>query len=107
MQALVDFSQHQYLILSGGACCIHVSHRCLHPFAALRRLRSFPSLHLTNQSKPPTLFIAAGRSKDETLAVAKTFVTVWPPYIDAGKTIPQGRRIPKEAAGAYLFMAVG
>lgn len=29
---------------------------------------------------------------------AKAFVTVWPPYIDAEKTLPEGRRIPKEMA---------
>lgn len=28
----------------------------------------------------------------------KEFVTVWGNYIDAGKTIPEGRRVPKAGA---------
>ena len=51
---------------------------------------------------PPNHQPAAGRSKDETLAAAQKFVTVWPPYLDSGKTLPQGRRIPREAAGAFF-----
>jgi hypothetical protein len=28
----------------------------------------------------------------------KTFVTIWPNYLDADKSLPQGRRIPKDKA---------
>jgi hypothetical protein len=36
----------------------------------------------------------------------KKFVTIWPNYIDANKTLQQGRRIPKEAACACLRVCV-
>lgn len=31
-------------------------------------------------------------------AAAKEFVTVWPPYLDAERTLPEGRRVPKGTA---------
>jgi len=30
--------------------------------------------------------------------LSKTFVTIWPNYLDADKSLPQGRRIPKDKA---------
>lgn len=101
MQALVDYNQHQLLVLNGGrhrlswcrSCvCVESTRVYIH--------RRHPLPFSTPQ--PPNHQPAAGRSKDETLAAAQKFVTVWPPYLDSGKTLPQGRRIPREAAGAFF-----
>ncbi|KAM3568906.1 hypothetical protein VYU27_008984 [Nannochloropsis oceanica] len=38
------------------------------------------------------------RDQEKFLEDSKTFVTIWPNYLDVDKSLPQGRRIPKDKA---------
>lgn len=66
---------------------IHISH----PFISSSYL--IPSIN-----QPPIPQSGSRRNMEEMRAACKEFITVWPAYIDQGKTIPEGRRIPKERA---------
>ncbi|EWM27860.1 signal recognition particle 19 kda [Nannochloropsis gaditana] len=60
--------------------------------------QTIDQMHLHDQHAIVAYPGSRPRDQEQLLEDSKTFVTVWPNYLDAEKTLFQGRRIPKEKA---------